>query len=284
MPQIRCQSSFLASTPPPTPIPAFEQNRSMGPKASVAFSTSASMSASTDTSVETASAWAPISPATLVAPSASRSAITTARAPSAAKRRDRAAPMPLAPPVTTQTLSLSSMAGDSMSDCRPGPLGLRSASDRRVLELVEVGPSRDEVDGALDRLGGEPGIAARAVHEPDEHGLVVGDERRHPEHPVVGDGTLVLLAERLERPTLGDGLEDRRRVDALLLEDPAQHGFLADVAALVVAGREQRAVDLEELLGRKPVSRHDPHLHGQQRRRPAPIVPDIPIALFDRRL
>src|SRR3989442_15799639 len=61
------------------------------------------MSASLLTSVGTANPL--ISFATISAPSLSRSATTTPRAPSAAKRRQRAHPMPLAPPVTTTTLS-----------------------------------------------------------------------------------------------------------------------------------------------------------------------------------
>src|SRR5882762_432364 len=61
------------------------------------------MSASLLTLVLTANP--PISLAILAAPSVSRSATTTPRAPSAAKRRQSARPMPLAPPVTTTTLS-----------------------------------------------------------------------------------------------------------------------------------------------------------------------------------
>ena len=47
--------------------------------------------------------------ATACAPGASRSATTTPRAPSSANRQASARPMPDAPPVTTATLSVSSM-------------------------------------------------------------------------------------------------------------------------------------------------------------------------------
>src|SRR5215470_2585688 len=53
--QIRRQSSFETSSKPGTPpTPAFEQKRSMGPNASLAFATKAMTSASLATSVLTA--------------------------------------------------------------------------------------------------------------------------------------------------------------------------------------------------------------------------------------
>src|SRR4051812_44483959 len=128
------------------------------------------------------------------------------------------------------------------------PDGWFSASDRGVLELVEVGPAGEQVDGALDGGLRDRGVALGAVHEPDEHGPVVGDEGGDAPHLVVGRGPLVLLAERLQRPAFLDGVEDGRRVDPLLFEDASQDALLADVAALVVAGGEQRLVDLQELL------------------------------------
>ena len=78
--------------------------------------------------------------------------------------------------------------------------GRISARCERVLELVEVGPTRDQVDDALDRCGWRRSASpCGPVHDPDEHGLVVGDERGDAEGAMVGDAALVLLAERLER-------------------------------------------------------------------------------------
>src|SRR5262245_53360411 len=72
------------------------------PKRSTANATAASTSASTATSVCLYAAFAPSSRANTVPCSSFRSATTT-RAPSATNRRQVAAPMPDAPPVTTAT-------------------------------------------------------------------------------------------------------------------------------------------------------------------------------------
>src|SRR6516164_6753637 len=105
--QMSCQSTSADSTPPNLMMPAFEQKRSISPYVDVVVCTSRTRSASTPTSTATASP--PIVPATCSAPSLSRSATTMPRAPSAAKRRQRARPMPCAPPVTTMTLSFNCM-------------------------------------------------------------------------------------------------------------------------------------------------------------------------------
>src|SRR5581483_3208743 len=103
--QLRCQSTSGASTLPETPSPAFEQNRSMRPYFSVTNSTSRSTSPSRLTSVTAATP--PISFATCSAGPRCRSAMMTASAPSEAKRRHSAAPIPFAPPVTTTIFPLS---------------------------------------------------------------------------------------------------------------------------------------------------------------------------------
>src|SRR5258708_2672664 len=103
--QIRSQSASVVSMPPGVKMPALEQNRSIGPYVSVARATNCCRSASRRTSVVTA--MPPISFATRVAALASTSATTTPRAPSVAKRRQSARPIPLPPPVTTATFSLS---------------------------------------------------------------------------------------------------------------------------------------------------------------------------------
>ena len=49
----------------------------------------------------------------------------------------------------------------------------RSARDRRVLELVQLGPAREHVHHPLHRPHGNSGVGAgrRPVHQPDEHRL-----------------------------------------------------------------------------------------------------------------
>ena len=69
----------------------------------------AATAASSPTSQRAPLAEGPMAAATSSARAPSRSASTTARAPSAAKRRPSAEPMPPAPPVTTTTLSFTSM-------------------------------------------------------------------------------------------------------------------------------------------------------------------------------
>src|SRR5581483_4295273 len=103
--QTRCHCSSGVSTPPGTMMPALEQKRSIDPYCAVDVSTSRITSASTATSVVTANP--PVSCATAPAPSPSMSATTMPRAPSCLKRRHNAAPIPVAPPVTTTTLPWS---------------------------------------------------------------------------------------------------------------------------------------------------------------------------------
>ena len=91
-----------------------EKNTSTGPYLSSAAAINALMSSSCPTSQVTARPS--ISPATFASRSREvlRSATTTPRAPAAAKARAVASPMPLAAPVTMQTLSLTSMFKSSV--------------------------------------------------------------------------------------------------------------------------------------------------------------------------
>src|SRR5437764_6245556 len=132
-----CHTSSGASIPPPPPIPAFEQNKSMGPNLSSVCSTTFTMSASTATSAVSASAAPPSSCATACTASPSRSTTTTPRAPSAAKRLHSARPMPLPPPVTTATLSANSIRTLLSADC---------CGDRGLGDRATVGAPRHRHD------------------------------------------------------------------------------------------------------------------------------------------
>src|SRR5947209_10730993 len=98
--QLRCQWLSEASGPPCTPTPALEQKISTCPNYCVVSSTRRFTSDSLATLVTTGVPFT--SAATRFAFCSSISATTTF-APSAAKARQRACPMPLAPPVTTTT-------------------------------------------------------------------------------------------------------------------------------------------------------------------------------------
>src|SRR3990172_8922890 len=125
--------------------------------------------ASTPTSVATARP--PIACATAPAPAASRSATTTPRAPSRAKRRQSARPIPLAPPAPTAT-GLSSFIGRSLSP-RPAA-GAGEEPDARRGERRVREPWRGG--------GGEPpGQGQRAGR--DEGRVVARRERRAKPRP-----------------------------------------------------------------------------------------------------
>jgi hypothetical protein len=107
-PMIFCHPSVGVSMPPSMAMPALETNRSMRPKRSTVAATRFLTSSSRPTSAATGSA--PIGAACRRQASWSRSDNTT-WAPSFANRVHRASPIPLAPPVTTATLPLTSIAG-----------------------------------------------------------------------------------------------------------------------------------------------------------------------------
>src|SRR3954466_1639758 len=126
----RSQSASRSSGPPLGPVmPAFEKKRSTGPLASSARATSARMSSSRPTSARTASP--PVSAATASAPASSRSATPTARAPSSAKRRATARPIPLAAPVTTTCLPSSSIPAEPSEEVISLNLARLTSAPRR---------------------------------------------------------------------------------------------------------------------------------------------------------
>src|SRR5471030_860667 len=100
--QIRCQRSLETSVPPPMPMPALEQKRSIAPCSVSTVSIRCLISASFPTLV--VNAIPPISFAVAVAPSPLISEQTTSLAPSVANLRAKARPIPLAAPVTTTIL------------------------------------------------------------------------------------------------------------------------------------------------------------------------------------
>src|SRR5436190_15080558 len=88
------------------------------------------MSLSSPTSVGTARP--PISSATFFSLSAARSATTTPLAPAAAYARATASPMPLAAPVTTQTLPFGCILEPSCFLVRAALLPVRQGADNCV--------------------------------------------------------------------------------------------------------------------------------------------------------
>src|SRR5205814_758230 len=94
------------------------------------------VSASLDTSHSTRSACAPRASTSLTAGFGSARSATTTRAPSAATPRQYARPMPLAPPVTMTTLSLSRMAPSSPDIITLFAVKRSRGRDRPVLRLI----------------------------------------------------------------------------------------------------------------------------------------------------
>src|SRR4029079_15305757 len=115
--------------------------------------------------------------------------------------RSRGAPRP------EGSAASGSTAGSAMRP-RQGWMPSASAGDAGVLELVELGPTGEQVDDALDGGPGAGGVGG-TVHEPGEGGLVTRDEGGDAPDVVLGDGGLVLLADGLERLAGGDGGEHR---------------------------------------------------------------------------
>src|ERR1700722_16027257 len=89
----------------PAPMPALEQNKSIGPNSRSVSSMTWRMSFSCATSHLNAAP--PTDAATACAAAMSRSATTTLAAPAQWKTSQSARPMPLPPPVTTTTLSFT---------------------------------------------------------------------------------------------------------------------------------------------------------------------------------
>src|SRR4029453_15868065 len=172
----------------PSATPALEHHRSTGPTSSSTRSTSRATAAWSVTSRATPSGAVPArAAATRSAPGPSRSATTTARAPSAANRSARARPIPRAPPVTTVTAPCRFVT----APCRfvtalPAEAG--SFSSRGGLTRAQPGPGCDvacpvdigvyrPADGANHRVLPGPGTSGPAgvavdrgvggVHEDD---------------------------------------------------------------------------------------------------------------------
>src|SRR5690606_38971854 len=152
--QIRCQASLATSGPPRIEMPAFEQNRSIGPSVDSTNSISSLISPSEETS--TRREIPPISRAVSAARSPSMSTQTTRFAPAAARRRARARPMPPAAPVTTAMRSLMSMLAFSGR----GSVGL---AQHGLLECPEFRPG-NHVVVHLVRSIGQPQRALLHVH------------------------------------------------------------------------------------------------------------------------
>ena len=92
----------------------------------------------------------------------------------------------------------------------------------------------DQGEHPLDGVPGPLVVAFGAVHEPDEHGMVADDEGRDAEDVEGADGLLVLVAHHLGRPAGSRLRPARLGVDPGTAQRLADHGTVAQIAALVV--------------------------------------------------
>src|SRR5688572_5230635 len=92
-------------------------------------------------------------------------------------------------------------------------------------------------------------IDVAPLHQPDEHCLVAVDDGRHAEDGIAVDRLGVLRRDGLERTAGGHLLGNRVRVEADTGGRFPQDGLLGDLLSVVVAGRERRHVEVEEVLG-----------------------------------
>src|SRR5450756_1808002 len=224
---------------------------SMPPRFPRAASTSAPTPASVAASPGTG--WPPISCATLMAASPSRS-LTTTRAPSAAIRIAMARPIPCPAPVTTTPLPCTSMS-DTSGECHaavddedlPGEpgrvLGEQEGHDTadvlRHAEPLERVRRGDLVLTTFVKRGGEPRLHHGGRHRVDAD---VGAEL---DRELLGDVAEHGLARAVEADA-GRGLQTghRRHVDdrAAVLTHPG-------AVCLLHPGQGGEAVDLEDLAG-----------------------------------
>src|SRR4051794_4053207 len=150
----RSQSASRISGPPLGPVmPALEKKRSIGPLTPSARLISLRMSCSRPTSAVIANP--PHSVATWRALASSMSDTTTARAPSSAKRRASARPMPRPAPVTTTCLPSSSMGRSLL-------FALVRSREVRLAQRPVGEPTPDDFELAEVELG-----------EPDDGRLLV---------------------------------------------------------------------------------------------------------------
>src|SRR5690348_7319038 len=169
--QLTSQSASEALSCPLRRSPALEKNTSIAPYFASAAAISARMSSSCPTSA--VMARPSMSPATCASRSREvlRSATTTPRAPASAKARAVASPMPLAPPVTTQTLSLM---------CMLTPFALSGLVESLVPRALDREP-RDHVEHRRRQVGGTRERGRRAHQHVNLHGaaeLVILQDRR----------------------------------------------------------------------------------------------------------
>src|SRR5947207_1329701 len=186
---VRSQTLSGVSSPVPWATPALAQNRSTGPNSSSARSMSVATSPSSDTSQPMPRPASPISRATNCAPVSSMSATTTPCAPSCAKRRAMARPMPEAPPVTTATRFARST--DAQTN------GAAAGTPHRW----KNGPMPEDDDGrrarfveALKRFDAHPRLikAAQAAR-----GILPGDRSYGDPLSVAGNEPPQLIGQRL---------------------------------------------------------------------------------------
>ena len=97
-----------------------------------------------------------------------------------------------------------------------------------------------------------------ALHQPDERGAVADEERRDAEHRPALHRVGVLARERPQRPARRDLGRDRVGVEVDGRDRLAQHVLVGELLAVVVAGREERDVRVEELVGERVADRDAP--------------------------
>ena len=90
-----------------------------------------------------------------------------------------------------------------------------------MLQLVQLGPTDDEVEKLLYGPSSQASVAPRAVHEADEGGPPSGDQGGDAEGPVLGNAALVLAPIGLRRSSAGHLVEDGVGVDIVADEDLA---------------------------------------------------------------
>src|SRR5437868_8589232 len=163
---------------------------------------------------------------------------------------------------------------------RDAKAGSVSARYGGALELVELGPARQQVEDPLHGDASPLGVAPRTVHDSYGYRLAAGNEGGDAEHVVVPYGAFVLGAEDLQRLSACQLCEDLVGVGAVGSQHVADDVLLPDVEAFIVAGGEEGPLDGREDLG-PAVAYGDAGLHGEQARRLGGVVPDVGIALLD---
>jgi hypothetical protein len=155
-----------------------------------------------------------------------------------------------------------------------------SAPDLRVLELVDLGVVFQEVEHPIDGAGRQGSVTVGTGHEPDEDGLISGNEGGNAEYiEGVGDAG-VLVADDGSRPSRVDLGEDGVGVGATTTERADDDVSVSQVVGVVVAGAEEGVMDGAEFVG-EPVTDHDSRGQGQEVGLVGGIVPSRGSTLFD---